>query len=713
MKISELLLMSMFCFAGTTQASAIRVLSITDTPETRDFTYYNALGPYLHILNKYSSPAQLLKDRYVVTQVGWMEAKNVWKDLPSYHAVVLWDTPTKIADSRNTDPWYSDLEVIGDGLAQRLVNFVKDGGALIMAGGVTCYGDAPARLGSSDPRTESKRRYFGYARSPLTEILPVHIPEGITLTGYTGGNIKVANDPLLSGLDFSKWGFAAYHKVRAKQGAEILVATESGDPLVSRWTVGKGRVICVTAAPRGNPIVNSNVNPIWSDEPIFWDRCIRWAVRKNLSEHARSQKMDRQNAERRINNIGAQPALALSGEYPYAVHICDPAMPMSLGPLAFRYYRDLGFNHIVMQGQRPSKDFLRAYVDGLAANDMSAFLHPDLCDAAREAGVDPKDYAQITLPSGLFAMRYGNPYPDPFSPAVVQHAVARAEELMPLVVSYPQIRGMFHDDEWAWGMGYRNPYEGGPGVGSYSPAANARYKKLTGQEPPPPIYREPGYVAPESDPWLQWCKLMRQDAYREYNQAVADAVRKYRPDFLLSNYPGGFEGNLDIMIEEVYLDCWVASELSTIERLDVRSNFREDSKRLGFPIWALIGIFRMPEDKSVYPETLRLTAGLCLGSAARGIILWNSANIWAPYMQHPHRDPLEPEVKHLGIHLKRYGPMYLKLSKAKPDLWILSSWFWVNSYDSYYFLQPENSETVNKEQPWWPHQVLEVTVPAV
>src|SRR5690606_2286416 len=180
---------------------------------------------------------------------------------------------------------------------------------------------------------------------------------------------------------------------------------------------------------------------------------------------------------------------------------------------------------------------------------------------------------------------------------------------------------------------------------------NAYYKSVTGQDAPPPVYREPGYVAPEDNPFLQWAQIIRTDAFREYNQAIADAAEPYRPDLILSNYPGGFEGNLDVMIEEFYLDCWKVSELLALERIDARANYREDYTRTQYPVWGLMGIFRMPEDKSIYPETLRLTAGVGLGGGVKGLILWNASNLWTPNMQHPGREALYVEARRLGDYL--------------------------------------------------------------
>ncbi len=700
-----------------------RVLCVVETPETQAVTYYNGMGAYLFTLERYLSPQRLLTEDFAVTQVGWLQAGTELDRVESYDAVLLWDVPTAIKDSRGTDPYYSDLTILSETRAARLVQFVENGGALIMAGGVTCYGNGHKRLGSADARLGNHRRYIGYATSPLAAILPVEIPDGETLRALarrtpTPQRCRIATpDPMVDGLDFNAWPFDAYHAVKAKEGAETLVTTEDGQPLVVRWNVKTGRVVCIMASPRGNilfPETGRASNPVWPEETVLWDRVMRWAL-----------NLDFPNVPRETEALAAYSAILnppprlpqewLHDRFPYLAHVLDEAMPLEIRDLAFRYYHDLGFVGIVMQGgsRAPGmRAFLEDYARGLAANNLYAFLHPDPAVTVRRHIANPEAYAQKVEPSGALAQLYGSPSPCPYNPEVVAAAVDDLKSWVSLAEGLREIRGIFYDDEWAWVLGYRHAYEKQPGIGSYSPWVNAYYRAITGREAPRPVYQEPGYVAPEDDPWLHWCRTIRQDAFRNYNRATRDAVRSLRSDFLLSNYPGGMEGNLDVLIEEVYLDCWRESELEAIERMDVRANFREDAHRTRIPVWALIGIFRMPEDKAMYPESLRLTVGACLGSGAKGIILWNAVNLWAPYMHHPGRDSLDLEAARLGQLLHRFGPMFLALEKEPSDLWMLSGWFWVNSFDNYFLVPPNPEGGPNPERTWWPIQISDVAGPA-
>jgi hypothetical protein len=723
---AALLLLALWGACLGARAATIPVLAISETPETQYATYTNGPGAYMFTLEHFLSPQRLLTSPYAVTQVGWLEAGAALAKLPRYRAVIIWDAPTRITDARNSDPHYRDLTVLSDAQADALKAFVASGGTLIVAGGVTNYGKGHGLLGSADGRAGNKRAFFGIASSPLAAILPVEIPATVTLRPFLGTDKQllraamVGDDAMTAGLDFSRWGFSAYHKVKARAGAETVAAATNGDPLVVRWPVGKGRVICVMAAPRGNALVAQEVgatpNPLWEDEGVFWDRCLRWGLQQRRDDPARDAQL-RLHYQALTAPSPRVPRTVVSQEFPYCAHTCDPLIPLSLGHLGFKYYRELGFNHLVMQGTDFSKpataEFMRQYAAGLEAHNLFAFLHPDPSGAPKAHKLPRSDYGQFVLPAGKLATHYDDAYPDPLSPTLRKYAVDDVKRFMAVAGQYPQYRGAFCDDEWAWVMAYVNPYQGVPSIGSYSSWANDYFTQQTGLDAPPPVYREPGYVAPENDPWLKWCQVIRQDGYALYNKAITETAKAVRPDFLMSNYPGGFEGNMDMMVEEVYLDCWKESELQTLERMDVRSNFREDARRDKHPVWALIGIFRMPEDKAIYPESMRLMVGLSLGGGAKGVILWNGTNLWAPYMQHPGRDPLDREAQRLGAYLQRYGPMFLHLKKAASPVWMLSGWFWVNSFDNYYFLAPEKRDGFDMERTWWPIQQSEVAVPAL
>ncbi len=720
--ITTVLILLSVC-AGPALA-APRVLCITEAPQTTISRYYDGTLMYMYLLQRYTSPQHVLGKVYDVRQVNWLTAPDALRDIDQYQALILWDTPARVTDKRNDDPHYRDLDIISDDAARRIVAFVENGGTLFVNGGVTNYGNGHDMLGCESNSRENKRHYLGYAQSPLAAILPVEMPGAVTLKPFFNEKTRLSmavtnNDPVTDGLSFNLWGVDAYHQVKAKPNAEVLLATNTGDPLLVRWPVKKGHVVCLLASPLGNHLMVKDVkqlsNPLWRDEAVLVDRCLRWGLGIPVADAARDAYL----RNRYSNNIASPARLPRSlsiGGYPYYVHAGDASIPGMARDLAMKYYADLGFKGIVMQFTPLDRAYLNAYTASLDRNNLVAFLHPEFAADARamvNKTVGPEEYATYVQPSGKHSLWYGSPYMDVYSPLIREGSRKAARETIEFIKDYPQIIGAFYDDEWAWTVWFRHGYEGDAGISPYSKAANAHYKTVTGNEPPPPVYRTPGYVAPENDPWLNWCRIMRQDAYKDYNADLNKIAKEIRPGFLMSNYPGGFEGTSDMMVEEVYLDCFRVSELLTIERMDVRSNFREDHDRTRHPKWVILGIFRMPEDKSVYPETLRLTAGLCLGRGAKGLILWNGVNLWMPHMQHPGRDALEAEAKRLGEYLAQYGDIFNYLRKPESPVWISSSWFWVNSYDNYLLVPPDadTPEAKDLERPWWGVQISEVAVP--
>jgi uncharacterized membrane protein len=716
--LSTMLAINPACDArGVDDPGGRPVLMISDTPEVREFNYYQGIAGSMFILEHYWSPKTFLTDTWQVERVGFLDAADALEHVDRYCALIIWDAPARIRDTRDSDPHYRDVTIISDEAAARIERFVRDGGVLIMAGGVTCFGDGIERLGSAQPNSPNTRWYEGYADSPLAKILPVTFEDGPTLTAIAQPDLRrVGDEGVMDGLNIGDWPFRAYHKVTARPKAAVWVETADGDPMVAMHKVGKGAVIAVMPSPRGNLLVeggSDSPSPIWADEPVFWERLLRAGLDVPLLKADDEAALRRQAAQL----TEPRPRLPQSWrqrEMPYLTHALHAALPSQIDELWLRFFRDQHFNGLVVQSAPlTSPDFVQRFDGLLERQGMWAMAHSDLAGEMKHT-LEPEQYAQITRPGGEFALWYGDPSPDPWCPAVRELSCEKMDRIMQTMRDAPNWRGAVVDDEWAWTMGYRNPYQGHQGIASFSPWANEHYEQVTGKSPPEPVYREPGYVAPADDPFIKWCEIVRQDAFGDYNEAVRQVAHRYRPDFLLSNYPGGFEGNLDMMIEELYLDCWKESELEALERIDVRANLREDQTRTKHPIWGLVGIFRMPEDKSMYPETLRLTVGVALGGGAKGLILWNAANLWTPNMQHPGRDPLWVEARRLGDYLQRFGPMLRRLEKTPANVWCLSGWFWVNSFDAYLHLPPEGKPVhPDMERPWWMFQVSDIITPAL
>lgn len=730
------------CLAQT----PIRVLCVADIPEVRDPRYFNARGSYLHVTLRYLGLPAIVGDGVEVTTVGWLEADTALRNLQGYDTVVLYDAPRRIEDSRGGDPYYETRVVVGEEAIASLRAYVESGGGLIVGGGVTGFGDGPKPLGVADNRKGAVRRYFGFDGSSLEAWLPVDVPEGETLTTLPGKRpaerfTLTRPHALVEGLAWDRCAAEAFHRVtldpEAEAGAmppadatgvsdsadarpadaEVVLAAADGSPLLVLATRGRGRVACMMFTARGNLLVRPQRlrDPRWEDDAVLWDRLIRWSAGRDFGDASHDARL-RQSYAAATRALTPLPVSLLEEAFPYALHQGRHGFLLQQPDLALAYARDLGFTHVVFQRlmTRPrQRDYdLTALNDALRNHRLLGVLHIDATDAARHDDVDPAEYAQVTQPSGRFALHYGQPKPDPFSPVMTEHALEKFEAYLRQVAPHRQFVGVVAEDEWTWVTGYRGPgEEGGLSIGNYSPSANAYYRQATGTEVPMPVYRTPGHIMAENDPWLRWVQLIRQDGYRVYNTKMQEHKRRFAPWLRLSNYPGGFDGTLDFMVEEVYLDCWRESELEALERIDVRANARGDRTRRGQEIWALLGCFRMPEDKSIYPATLRLTAGVSLGAGAKGLILWNAVNLWAPYKQHPGRGALEDEAQRLGRWLERFGPLLSELEKVPANVWIASGWFWVNSWDSLLLVPSPDPGNQQGQSPWRMIQVSDLTGP--
>ena len=131
-----------------------------------------------------------------------------------------------------------------------LAEWVKCGGALIMAGGYLSF-----------QGFEAKARFAGTA---VEEVLPVTCYTHDDRAETPEGAVPLINDaahPVLTGVPSGMPALLGYNRVQLKPGA-TLIASVNGDPLIAASQVGKGRTLVWT----------SDIGPHWCPEPfVKWE----------------------------------------------------------------------------------------------------------------------------------------------------------------------------------------------------------------------------------------------------------------------------------------------------------------------------------------------------------------------------------------------------------------------------------------------------------
>ena len=88
------------------------------------------------------------------------------------------------------------------------------------------------------------------------------------------GKLGSVDHPITTGIDWPSCPpIHGYNRVTAKQGADVLARTQSGDPFVVSWQCGKGRVVAVTT--RSGADWGSDFRQ-WIDYRRFWRNAVRW-----------------------------------------------------------------------------------------------------------------------------------------------------------------------------------------------------------------------------------------------------------------------------------------------------------------------------------------------------------------------------------------------------------------------------------------------------
>jgi uncharacterized membrane protein len=148
-----------------------------------------------------------------------------------------------------------------------LVEYVKDGGGLVMVGGYMSFTGIDGRA--------------RYGMSPLAEVLPVamldyddrvEVPEGLF------ASVDVADHDVLGGTPAEWPPLLGYNRLIAKADSTVVARTGE-DPLLVVGDVGSGRSVAFASdlAPHWAPPEFVN----WPHYERFWESVLNWAARRS------------------------------------------------------------------------------------------------------------------------------------------------------------------------------------------------------------------------------------------------------------------------------------------------------------------------------------------------------------------------------------------------------------------------------------------------
>lgn len=700
---------------------AIRVLLIKDVPETARCYHYETVSSFFYSFDYWLNPARFLSDEFQVDTIGWDRCAqlNGREDLKDYELVILWDVPGCMTDNRKWDYSldYRTMDILRPEFCDALKSFVQKGGGLLVAGGAMNYGDAFQQFFES--QTREKKKYYGYHGLSLCEVLPVEVPNGPTLTRYleTKDSIAENGSGFLVGLNFAEQKHEAFHKVAVRPGAEVLLSTKNGLPLVAIMKFGKGRVGCVMLCPKANVLARpaTTNDPVWPGEAILWERLARWAADAGKPEDKKAETQAKLRYEKMASPPEPVPVEWLRQQYPYLttpLYDTTPLQSARVTSLFYKYLQDYRFTGISPQFFAV-KDSMPWLWPAMKENNLlyiPELLLESMRVTAAKANIPMEEWA-ARYPDGAFAMHFAEEMPTPYSPVTKKLFLDKLEKDMEaLGPPTPWLMGAFLNcEEWCFWL----PFSPEHGVAGFNKYDIEFYKQKTGREPPKIEWRKPG-VIPEDDPVLMWLDAVRMRPFARVFNAQKEVFKKKYPDTVLTSYAGPYEECLDIITEESYYHMWREGDLKMFNRIDSRYAFVNDMQGLRTRVLPTIGMLIVPEVKSIKPEVLRLNVGILLGRGANaGMHLWHTANLWAPHYQFGGHDRLETEAMRIGKYLHKYGAIYANLIRPDLPVWCYTSEMFASAADHFQLFPLLPGEKGTPDRFWRMMQIEAVAAPAL
>lgn len=724
----------LICTAFHAQAASdpIKVLVLGGTSQTIENSFYDTIPLAAFFGETYTNPLnsgdpEILgcRVRYHVTG-EWEKALKTIKD---YRVVVIWDVPRQLTrDGEKVD-------VLPDAWLDQLETFVKDGGGLVVHGGVACYGTGNYLGASSSTNKEAADHlvYTGWQGSKLADLLPVTMPESYSLETQTGfrpatagrdysvAEYGPAEHPLVKGLPWDKRPPTAAHFLKAKPEATVMLIGRFGKnkeerPLVAGWTVGKGRVLAAafSGVAMAHQMRGFSKQVFWDYDPVFWCRAVKWVAGRDDAGAGPVEENIRKRFARKCLTFEGEKALPewLREEYPLSVRILEADGPNpEVQSLIFKIFKDFGFQYLSTCHYGPDQQKITA--ESAEKVDVLLVQSINPCSEPSHAKLKPEECSQILNTGEISTSYYGGPGPCPRNPKFLELATKACREHANAFGDNLRIHSYMLDDEYGWDMGYVVD----KGIACYCLSCKEYYKKQTGGEAPLSVFHEPGYIAPLDDPWMKWVRTIRMNAFDPYQAAMGKILKRQAPWVKVTGYPGGYFGGLDLINDEYYLEYWAISELTACQRSDIRLATVEDMRGAKHELWGMLALLRQFEQdirSGVSQETLRLTTGCMLGSGVDGIHLWASPWITKSPGEFG-QEALWPEVEALAQKTRVFGNLFRALTRADAPVWMMGGWLHCSPHDAYTLVPAPTPEErkVDPEWQWGQYFAEDVAYPAL
>lgn len=621
--------------------------------------------------------------------------------LARYDVVVIWDLPRAMRKDGGA-PEEGLRTIVSDSMQEALIDFVKQGGGLVLAGGsetVFCDSTYRERGAANATFRWGDLTYYGYKESLLDDMLTVaeerkHLWKAV--------EEAIQPEPLV--------------KTAATLGRNTAIAGKN---------VGEGRVLSLWLGQWGP----RRQGDVWDEEGVFWTEAVRWAAGQDevtVSEAGRNELIAK-HQEGTARPDEKPPVDWVEHEYPYMLWLAGFDRSE---PLAYKFFDDLGFNRM---STHTADDVDRVGVPGLTnAADFGLWYYPNIdallfnkINKILEKKTDNKDDWVGKFQDGSNADRGYGDWPSCFSPLVIETSKEMLQDTVRQYVekspSYalPYLKGYLLDDEQTWYLP-AGGMSGRPGlVADYSSFAQDYFREKTGMDVPMPQYKAPGYVAPAGDPWLKWVEEVRMHGFIPYIKEMIEGIKEVHDVPTVGYFAGGFWGQCDVIIDEYYHQMWKEDILKTMSSADLGFARVQDLEGYKTPYWAEIFITKSPgclggnKGSAVDPEQLRLTAGIAFSRGLRGLIIWETPYVWEMVDPEPGAEPLAYELKRIGRFLEQYGSMLRSLRREIQPVWYLGAWLHANSFDHYRWLTPEIGKTDDGSFPWYRFQVDDIAFPSL